>query len=194
MILYWYNIDTPTHDVEPSASGCDLLEDEYVTEVADIGGCTDSVYKLDLNDHIASWGTNKKNNNNSIFLICKKVSDEALDVLYGENAFELYLPAVGDIMLEQEFADTNRGRMRYLLLTAEARYCCISAWTPKIALWSSIIPTLRILRLVAKQPVYKTDTFPPYFNIQLDEWVSFPEWPISQSVSHQRNAVASLTD
>jgi hypothetical protein len=55
---------------------------------------------LDLEDYVLDfdgdwWNRNK--NKNSIFLLSKQISAEALDVLYGDNIFKLQLHEQGEI-------------------------------------------------------------------------------------------------
>ena len=147
-----------------------LLEDTHMKDVADFGGCTDSAYEIVWNQVTTSWGTDRKKN--SIFLVCKQISNEALDVMYGENAFRHYLHADGGLRLKRNFTDANRRRMRMLLLTAQHRGW-IGGITPDIAMWSSIIPTLNILRLVAEQPVQETYLNAPPLEKSMESWFMF---------------------
>ena len=121
-------------------------EDDAVNLEADAvysGGCT-----MDLERDY--W----KRNNNSIFLLSKQICEEALDVLYGENIFKLYLHREGEHFLKKNFTEANRQRMRYLLLIAKPRGISYGPGRmPDNALWSSILPTLEGLRIVAEQPV-----------------------------------------
>ncbi|TVY41311.1 hypothetical protein LSUB1_G004140 [Lachnellula subtilissima] len=147
-----------------------LLEETHIKDVADFDGCTNSAYEIDWDQVTTSWGTDRKKN--SIFLVCKQISDEALDVMYGENAFRHYLHAEGDLCLKRNFTDANRQRMRMLLLTAEHR-SWIGEITPDIAVWSSMIPTLNILRLVAEQPVQETYWNAPPLEKEMKSWFMF---------------------
>ena len=72
-----------------------------------------------------SWNCNK--NKNSIFLLSKQISEEALDILYGDNIFKLYLHGEGEVYLKKNFTEANRQRMRYLLLIAEPNGCFVRA-------------------------------------------------------------------
>ncbi|KAK6591985.1 hypothetical protein H4I95_11935 [Botrytis cinerea] len=147
-----------------------LQKDTHMKDVADFGGCTNSAYEIDWDQVTTSWGTDRKKN--SIFLVCKQISKEALDVMYGENAFRHYLHTEGDLCLKTNFTDANRGRMRMLLLTAEHR-SWIGEITPDIAMWSSIIPTLKILRLVAEQPVQETYWNASPLQKEMESWFMF---------------------
>ena len=109
----------PTCEMEDDDSESGLLEDTHMKDVANFGGCTNSAYEIGWDDRTTSWGTDRKKN--SIFLVCKRISNEALDILYGENAFKLYLHIDGGLCLKRNFTEANRRRMRLLLLTAEHR-------------------------------------------------------------------------
>jgi hypothetical protein len=147
-----------------------LLEDPHMKDVADFGGCTNSAYEMAWDQVATSWGFDRKKN--SIFLVCKQISNEALDVMYGENAFRHYLHADGGLRLKRNFTDANRRRMRMLLLTAQHRGW-IGKIIPDIAMWSSIIPTLNILRLVAEQPVQETYLNAPPLEKSMESWFMF---------------------
>ena len=147
-----------------------LLEDTHIKDVVDFGGCTNSAYKIDWDDVTTSWGTDRKKN--SIFLVCKQISNEALDIMYGENAFKLYLHTDGGLCLKRNFTEANRHRMRFLLLIAQHR-AWIGEISPHNTMWSSIIPTLNIIRLVAEQPVQETYWNAPPLEKQMERWLRF---------------------
>jgi hypothetical protein len=119
------------------------------------------------------WKPNK--NKNSIFLLSKRISEEALDVLYGDNVFKLHLHGVGEHYLKKNFTDRNRQRMRYLLLIA--RPMGVSYTPGKVvddALWRSILPHLKGLRIVAEQPVEAGGYYnAPTLEQDMDCWVSW---------------------
>ena len=46
----------------------------------------------------------------SLLLMCRQISEEALDVLYGGNNFRVDLNPGGGIYLEKNFTETNRKR------------------------------------------------------------------------------------
>jgi hypothetical protein len=157
-------------EMEDDNSESGLLEDTHIKDVMDFGGCTNAAYEMVWDDITTFWDTDRKKN--SIFLMCKQISNEALDVIYGENAFMLYLHADGGLDLIRNFTEANRPRMRMLLLTAEHR-CWIRDITPHDTMWSSIIPTLNILRLVAEQPVQMTYWNAPPLEKEMEKWLTF---------------------
>ncbi|KFY77553.1 hypothetical protein V498_09303 [Pseudogymnoascus sp. VKM F-4517 (FW-2822)] len=89
-----------------------------------------------------------------VFLLSKQISKEALDVLYGDNMFMIHLHDEGEILLKKNFSEANRQRMRYLLVTAEPRGVSYTPERmPDNALWRSVLPQLKVLRIVAEQPL-----------------------------------------
>ncbi|TVY45532.1 hypothetical protein LOCC1_G004884 [Lachnellula occidentalis] len=157
-------------EMEDNVSESGLLEDTHVKDVVDFGGCTNSAYKIFQDDVTSSWGTDRKKN--SIFLVCKQISNEALDIMYGENAFKGYLHTDGGLCLNRNFTEANRRRMRLLLLKAQHR-TWIGEISPHDTMWSSIIPTLNIIRLVAEQPVQATYWNAPPLEKEMESWLRF---------------------
>lgn len=128
-------------------------------------------------DFIASWDLIK--NQNSIFLLSKQISEEALDVLYGDNVFKLYLHGEGESYLKMNFSHQNRQRMKYLLLIAQPRGV---SYTPKNrvddVLWRCMLPHLKGLRIVAEQPVEGGSYYgAPTHKQEMDCWINwFPPY------------------
>jgi hypothetical protein len=123
---------------------------------------------LDLED---GWWDHK----NSIFLLSKQISGEALDVLYGDNIFKLHLHGRGEYFLEKNFAEGNRKRMRYLLLIAQPRGVSYTPErVPDDKLWCSILPQLKVLRIVAEQPLEAGSYYnAPTLQQGMDRWVNW---------------------
>lgn len=90
----------------------------------------------------------------NLFILCKQISNEALDILlYGGNTFEILLYDQGEKLLRFHFRDTNRRRIRKLLLIA--RWSFLSPYNePDISLWASLLPNLRHFHLIANQNWY----------------------------------------
>jgi hypothetical protein len=111
-------------------------------------------------------------NKNSILRLSKQISEEALDVLYGDNIFKLRLERE-EFDLETNFVEANIKRMRYLLLVAQPSHIYSDDKIPNDALWHSILPQLKILRIVAQQPPED----PRYSNANLEHdiegWVNW---------------------
>jgi len=173
-------------DVQDRADlGSTYLEDDdvYDTELGD-----DVVYDYGPENHVVYdptqkfedyilssdfWNPNK--NKNSIFLLSKQISEETLDILYGDNVFKLSLHGEGEYYLKKNFTDRNRQRMRFLVLLAEPRGV---SYTPEMvvddALWRSILPHLKGLRLLLEQPVEARDYYnAPTLEQHMDRWVNW---------------------
>jgi len=128
-------------------------------------------YNLDLDGDY--WNPNK--NRSSIFRLSKQISEEALDILYGENIFKLCLHGEGEVYLKKNFTAANRQRMRYLLVTAEPRGVSYEPRkVPDNSLWSSILPTLKGLRVIAEQPVQASSYYgAPTLEQEMERWVKW---------------------
>ena len=132
--------------------------------------------EVDLEDDnpdlkVDCWNREK---NNSIFLLSKQISQEALDVLYGDNIFKLQLHGEGELCLKKVFAEGNWQRIRYLLLIAEPMGVSYEPGRmPDVSLWSSILPTLKGLRIVAEQPAEASSCHDSVTMIDMHYWV---EW------------------
>ncbi|KAK0117501.1 hypothetical protein ONS95_011841 [Cadophora gregata] len=116
------DIGTPDDDPFPLKTEGDDFESGLpkMNQKKDVTGLDDSAnaaYEMESDEITPSWGIDKKRN--CILLVCKQISDEALDVMYGENVFRHCLHIEGDVPLKLNFTDRNRRRMRMLLLTAE---------------------------------------------------------------------------
>ena len=119
------------------------------------------------------WNRNK--NKNSIFILSKQISEEALDVLYGDNVFTLSLHGLGESNLKMKFTHRNRQRMRFLVLLAQPMGV---SYTPEMvvddALWRAILPNLKGLRLVLEQPVQaRRDYNAPTLEQDIDRWANW---------------------
>ncbi|KFX96662.1 hypothetical protein O988_05224 [Pseudogymnoascus sp. VKM F-3808] len=129
---------------------------------------------LDPEDYAADYRGdywNHKKNKSSVFLISKQISKEALDVLYGENMFMIHLHEKGEILLKN-FSEANRQRMRYLLVTAEPRGVSYTPGRmPDNALWCSVLPQLKMLRIVAEQPLHYYNA--PTLEQDIDCWLNW---------------------
>jgi hypothetical protein len=99
---------------------------ESTLELEDTLGFEDNVVNLEADAvHSGSYTPDiegdywNRSNKNSIFLISKQISKEALDILYRENIFKLHLHKKGKYYLKKNFAKGNRQRMQYLLLITQ---------------------------------------------------------------------------
>lgn len=96
----------------------------------------------------------KYTNATSIFRVCKQISNEALNVLYGDNIFVIRLNNCGEHNLKKNYPRRYRNRMRWLIVIAQHR-SVLYGWgsSPDVALWSEMLPHVRGLRIVTKRPV-----------------------------------------
>jgi hypothetical protein len=119
------------------------------------------------------WNINK--NKNSLFLVSKQISEEALDFLYGENIFQLHLHGAGEYFLRQKISERNRRRMRYILAIAQPKGVSFQPGRkPDNALWSSILPNLKVFRLVAQQPPEAAGyDNAPTLEQEMDRWLTW---------------------
>lgn len=91
----------------------------------------------------------------ALLRVCKQVSEECLDVLYGENQFEMNLARGAQVVLQKAFTSQNIQRIRQLNVIAR-----LTAHPPDVRLlpqpdhqfWSVVIPQLRNFILQANDP------------------------------------------
>jgi hypothetical protein len=114
-------------------------------------------------------------NMNNLLLLSKQISEECLDILYGENIFKLWLNAGDELYLRKNFSEANWRRMRHLLLVAQPMGVSYTPGrVPDNALWASILPGLRTLRIVAEQPLQPGGYFnAPTLKQETDRWVNW---------------------
>src|SRR5207247_2224933 len=107
--------------------------------------------------------------------LSKQISEECLDILYGENMFELYLNGGGEHYLRKNFTEVNTRRMRYLLLIAQPMgFSYKPGGIPDNVLWASILPSLKVLRIVTEQPIRSPGYFgAPTLEQLMDCWVKW---------------------
>lgn len=95
--------------------------------------------------------------NPDLLVLCKTVMADCLEMLYGNNIFEVWLHENGETTLEASFSAANRRRIRHLVLVARSGGVS-SIWSePRIPLWSSLLPRLKVLQLSISSFVYDTD-------------------------------------
>lgn len=91
----------------------------------------------------------------NLFILCKQISNEALDILYATNTFEILLYDQGEKLLRYHFTDASRHRIQKVLVVARCSFA--SPWNePDISLWASLLPNLRNFGLIASQGWYDT--------------------------------------
>jgi hypothetical protein len=151
------------------------LEDtlSHSGDAPDLEGDAGNLEEFNAGLGVNYWDRNE--NKNSILLLSKQISGEALDILYGDNIFKLQLHGQGEYCLKKKFAEGNRQRIRYLLLSAQPMGVSYEPERmPDNSLWSSILPTLKGLRIVAEQPVEASSYHgAPSLEQEIDRWVKW---------------------
>ncbi|KFG84001.1 hypothetical protein MANI_024487 [Metarhizium anisopliae] len=111
-------------------------------------------------------------NRNAIFVLSRQISDEALDVLHGENIFKLHLNGDGEYYLKKNFTVGNTKRMRHLRLIAQPRGVSYTPGKkPDDTLWRLVLPQLASLRVVAEQPIQPGGYYnAPALEEETDRW------------------------
>ena len=155
--------DDDTQEFEGEDNSWDVEEEDNNQDFESVA--SDSVIDL--------WKIS--NNRGSLLLVSKQIGEEALDLLYGENIFELHLHGEGEYFLRKNFSERNRRRMRYILVIAQPMGVSFKpGQEPDNALWSSTLPNLKVLRLVAQQPLTAAGYYnAPTLEQEMDRWV---EW------------------
>ncbi|KAF2011502.1 hypothetical protein BU24DRAFT_426585 [Aaosphaeria arxii CBS 175.79] len=112
------------------------------------------------NISISTYRNGIKSNLNSILRVSKQISEEALNVLYGDNYFELRLTGFGKSQFRRNFSYQNRQRIKRLVLIAQPEdSSCTKQSRVDDALWRFMLPQLTMLRIVIDTPVYKENIF-----------------------------------
>lgn len=89
---------------------------------------------------------------NSIFLLSKQISTEALDVLYGGNIFKLCLDGYDEMSLMENFADTNWRRIKKMLISVKPFTYENMRGDIDEGFWAFMLPRLNSLRIVVDSP------------------------------------------
>lgn len=137
--------DSPNHDLE-----CLDLEDENQSHPSDED-------QLDLFKSVYDGIEGFRSRRSvlpSLLQVSRQISDEALNVLYGDNAFKIILHGEGEYHLKTIFCEANRRRIRHIMLVLRpmgVSYC--PNFRMDTAMWDTILPHLRTLWIVAEQPL-----------------------------------------
>lgn len=116
----------------------------------------------------------------NVLQLSKQISEECLDILYGENIFHVSLKYGGQRDLRNSSTEQNRHRVRHLIFTAESlRFppgsngrLAYDAGRPDESLWATLLPNLKSLWVIVKQPT-KEQKFlltQPWKKISLSGW------------------------
>ncbi|KAI9858187.1 MAG: hypothetical protein M1813_007836 [Trichoglossum hirsutum] len=101
----------------------------------------------------------------AILLVSRQVSEEALDVLYGENAFRATLRR-GDRDVFSKLAPTNRQRIRRLPIVLQDTFDHTAPPYFDSQIWPQIFANLTKLCIVAEQPLEPSKQ-------KMDEWLTW---------------------
>ncbi|KAJ9601895.1 hypothetical protein H2200_013610 [Cladophialophora chaetospira] len=111
--------------------------------------------------------------NNGLLMVSKQISEETIDLLYGENIFEVGLHGGGESVFQVNISKRNRRRMRRIIAVARPPGSLVPpGWKPDQVLWRSTLPNLTSSRLVALEPTADMDQSKIYtFDEEMDMWL-----------------------
>jgi hypothetical protein len=110
----------------------------------------------------------------NILRLSKQITEECLDILYGENTFRLCLNGGGEWAMRKNFTEKNRCRMRYLIVTANPAGISYEISTPDDSLWASILPSLKALLIILEQPIRAQEYYnAPTLKQDIDKWLAW---------------------
>lgn len=171
--IYHYCI-TRKRIVNVHLPGLDHEDDTLESESCNLNLEDDTPKETHAEEDVWPDFWNIMENKNSLFRVSKQISEEALNVLYGENIFQLRLDGAGEYCLRKNFSKENRQRMRCLLVVAQPMGVSFNDAVPDDALWSSILPHLKAFRLVAQQPLESAGyDNAPTLEQEVDGWVKW---------------------
>jgi hypothetical protein len=102
----------------------------------------------------------------SLLLVSKSVGLEAIDLLYGENVFQVFLPGGGAFDPQEVFTEANIRRMRRMKVIIQP-YCADYAEMLDPTRWSPILAGLSHLSIMAQQPLHAKPN-KALFSLELD--------------------------
>ena len=109
----------------------------------------------------------------SLLLVSRQVGLEALDVLYGENFFQILLHGGGGYYLKQHFAKANIDRMRRMQFVMQPQGVDYGRMLDS-TLWSPILANLTKLSIVAQQPLEPQKYYnAPPFEQDMEKWTQW---------------------
>ncbi|KAJ5164046.1 uncharacterized protein N7500_005876 [Penicillium coprophilum] len=86
----------------------------------------------------------------NILHVSKRMSDECLDILYGQNLFEVYLNKGGEATIKKTFSKENLQRIRFILAISPGPCFTGELNPPDISFWAMMIPNLKLFEWVAQ--------------------------------------------
>jgi hypothetical protein len=120
-----------------------------------------------------SWGINDKVK--SLLLVSKKVFQEASDVPYSSNNFQVILHGDGGYCRTKKFTKSNRLKIRKLRIVLRPMSCFYALGKMlDTELWPPILTGLTTLSIVAQQPLLaQTYWNTPSFEQDMKEWIGW---------------------
>ncbi|KAK2873816.1 hypothetical protein FQN49_002040 [Arthroderma sp. PD_2] len=115
-------------------------------------------------------------NKNAILRVSKQISEECLNMLYGKNRFYITLNASRRCLVANRITAENRARIRDVVVIVRHLGPAYVRQTPVPAdgLWSSLLPGLRQLKIIAEQPAQSTHSpYDPALGEKIRSWVSW---------------------
>jgi hypothetical protein len=110
----------------------------------------------------------------NILQVCKRMTEECLELLYGENLFEVHLSKGGETALMETFSQRNLQRIRNVLAVAPSRWFIGKLGQPDVDLWATIGSNLtRFEWVVQPDWICKRRHDKPVPLEQLEQWF---EW------------------
>ncbi|KAJ5452688.1 hypothetical protein N7445_000871 [Penicillium cf. griseofulvum] len=115
----------------------------------------------------------------NILHVSKRMSDECLDILYGDNLFEVYLNRGGEATLKKTFSKENLQRIRFILAISPGPCFTGELNLPDNSFWAMMIPKLKLFEWVAEpDTTAERDTSDLMIKEGLEGWM---EWTDSYS-------------
>ncbi|GBF60015.1 hypothetical protein TMEN_2414 [Trichophyton mentagrophytes] len=115
-------------------------------------------------------------NKNALLRVSKQISEECLNILYGKNRFYITLNASKRCLLANRITTENRARIRDVVVIVRHMGPAYGLPPPMPAdgLWSSLLPGLRQLKIIAEQPVQSPNSpFDPAFDEKVRSWIKW---------------------
>lgn len=119
----------------------------------------------DVQFHRQPDSTGHQEGYRNILCVSKQISDESLNILYGDNIFTIQLTHQGERFLRSKFTEKNRRRIRFLQVYIELGSAVFSYMfdldnRPDAGLWKSMLPHLNTFTIIAVHQVIKRPFLP----------------------------------
>ena len=111
----------------------------------------------------------------SLLYVCRQISEECLDILYGWNAFEVRLHDSGEETLAR-FAPASRNRIKYLAFVARPTGKSFWRTSPNLPLWRPIIASAEVLQFCFHDGISVLPPGPPHRPVQRRVFLRWCKW------------------